>query len=86
MKEHLLSNFLDPTFEKMLFPLNLMQSILLQPKYQIAHGFLTPNGFTWRAAGRLRAGGVVAVDAGLPLRLLALLTTYTVVLLQFAFL
>ncbi|XP_073962932.1 uncharacterized protein [Choristoneura fumiferana] len=39
-----------------------------------------------RAAGGLHAGGVVAVDAGLPLRLLALLTTYTVVLLQFAFL
>ncbi|XP_073962929.1 uncharacterized protein [Choristoneura fumiferana] len=39
-----------------------------------------------RAAGGLRAGGVVAVDAGLPLRLLALLATYTVVLLQFAFL
>ncbi|XP_073962933.1 uncharacterized protein [Choristoneura fumiferana] len=39
-----------------------------------------------RAAGGLRAGGVVAVDAALPLRLLQLIATYTVVLLQFALL
>ncbi|GBP74360.1 hypothetical protein EVAR_51544_1 [Eumeta japonica] len=35
---------------------------------------------------KMRACGLFAVDAALPLRLLALITTYCIVLLQFAFL
>ncbi|XP_073962930.1 uncharacterized protein [Choristoneura fumiferana] len=44
MKEVLLNNLLDKEFQKMLFPLNLMQTVILQPKYRILNGFVTPIG------------------------------------------
>lgn len=44
MKELLLNNLLEKEFQRMLFPLNLMQTVLLQPKYRILNGFVTPVG------------------------------------------
>ncbi|XP_061712773.1 uncharacterized protein LOC133521725 [Cydia pomonella] len=41
----LLDNNLNKEFEATIFPLNLMQTITLQPKYRIRRGFVVQNGF-----------------------------------------
>lgn len=38
-------NILDKEFEQMLFPLNLMQYVLLQPKYNIVKGVVKANNY-----------------------------------------
>ena len=41
-----LHNFVDTDVQSMLFPLNLMQNILLCPKYRIKNNFIHPNNLT----------------------------------------
>ncbi|XP_075985620.1 uncharacterized protein LOC142982821 [Anticarsia gemmatalis] len=114
----ILHNSIDQDVQTMLYPLNLMQTILFGSKYRIKDGFISPNSgltnfillcgnisfilaFLYHAERRLCKNikrlyrtsfdkmslcGLFYIDAVLPLCLMSLLTNYTVVLLQFAFL
>lgn len=42
--EYLLNNCLDKDFQDMLYPLSLMQLVVIMQRYRILHGFVTPNG------------------------------------------
>ncbi|XP_063629202.1 uncharacterized protein LOC134800650 [Cydia splendana] len=73
--EYLMNNILDKDFQAMLFPLSCIR--------KTCKNVLRLNRASLR---KMSAFGVFELDATFPLRLLSIIVTYVVVLLQFAFL
>ncbi|XP_045524587.1 uncharacterized protein LOC123714391 [Pieris brassicae] len=93
-KNELLSNFINKDLQLALLPMRFLENVFLLSTYSISNNYINRREeyklynnikrLNQTQFKKMSVYGVFVMDAGLPVGLVQLLTTYVIVLLQFA--